>query len=267
MTLTGIAVLLILGMVTGLFAGLFGIGGGALLVPALTAYFLWQQFDPQILVHMALATSMSCIVYNALLSIHTHQKHQAILWDITFKISPAVILGSTLATYFVLQVTAKVIALIFFFLMTVIALQMLFGFKPKASAQKKPKTHWLMFTGFFIGLFSSMIAIGGGSLTVPYLTWHQIDIRKAIATAASIGLPIALASSLVFIVQDTDSAKLPNNTLGFIYWPATLAISFGSTLTTRVGANLTHRLPISLLSKLFAALLILLAFKMYLNFK
>ncbi len=267
MTVTSLFLLSILGMITGLFAGLFGIGGGAILVPALAAFFLCQQFEPQILVHMALATSMSCIVFNALFSIYAHQKHQAIIWPITFRISPAVLVGSALATYFVLQISGELIAIIFFVLMFIIALHMLVGFGPSNKSSCSIKSQELIIVGFLIGAISSMIAIGGGSLTVPYLTWHQINIRNAIATAASIGLPIALASCFIFILQNNTQSKLPDHTLGFIYWPATLAITLGSVLTTKIGANLTHKLPIPIMKKLFAVLIILLALKMYLSIK
>lgn len=263
MTLISLALLLVLGLIVGFFAGLLGIGGGAIMVPALTAYFLWQNTSPDVAVHMALATSLSCIIFTALLSIHTHQKHQAIIWRITAKMTPAVLLGSALATYWVVQISSKTIALIFMLLMFLVALQMVFDFKPKATAPKRIKTYELVPVGFFIGLISAMIAIGGGSLTVPYLNWHQINIKKAIATAASIGLPIALAGSVMFMIQDKQTLLQSDLTIGYIYWPATLAITLGSLLTTAIGANLTHRLPTELLKKVFAGLVVILAIRMF----
>ena len=133
-------VLLPLGMVVGFIAGLFGIGGGALMVPALTAYFLWQGFDVTVVVHLALATSMSCIVINAMLSIWTHQQHQAILWHITARMSPFIIMGSLLATWYVIQLASQTIALIFMLLMVVVALHMVFDFSPKYPSRS---VHWL----------------------------------------------------------------------------------------------------------------------------
>ena len=262
-TLASFALLATLGLIVGFFAGLLGIGGGAIMVPALTAYFLWQGIHPESVVHLALATSMSCIVFTALFSIRTHHKHQAIIWSITAKMSPAVLLGSALATFWVIQISSKSIALIFMLLMFAVALQMVFGFKPKKTAAKQIKTAELIAAGFTIGFISAMIAIGGGSLTVPYLSWHQINIKKAIATAASIGLPIAVAGCLVFYLQGSEQNNLPAQTIGFIYWPATLLITLGSILTTSLGANLTHRLPTGLLKKVFAGLIVLLAIRMF----
>ena len=266
MTLVSISLLATLGLIVGFFAGLLGIGGGVIMVPVLTAYFLWQGIHPDTVVHLALATSMSCIVFTALLSIRTHQKHQAIIWPITAKMSPAVLFGSTLATLWVVQINSKTIALIFMLLMFGVALQMVFGFKPKTTAAKQIPTTELIPAGFIIGCISAMIAIGGGSLTVPYLSWHQINIKKAIATAASIGLPIAVASCLVFSFQGLQKTNLPAQTIGFIYWPATLFITLGSALTTSMGANLTHRLPTGVLKKVFAGVIVLLAIRMFYTF-
>ena len=253
-------------MLVGFFAGLLGIGGGAIMVPALTAFFLWQGMNPDVVVHLALATSMSCIVINAIISIRTHQKHKAILWSITYQISPAVLVGSGLATYFVIQIPSKSIALIFMVLMLAVAAQMMFGFKPKSQANKEINTIELLPVGFIIGFLSALIAIGGGSLTVPYLSWHRINIQKAIATAASIGLPLAMAGCFVFIIKGVGQPHLPDQVLGYVYWPATLAITAGSITTTSCGAHLTHRLPIPLLKRLFAGLIVLLALRMYFSF-
>ncbi len=255
--------LVALGWVTGFFAGLLGIGGGAIMVPVLTSFFLWQQHDPAIVVQMALATSMSCIVFNAIISVRTHQRHGAILWHIVSRISPAVLIGSATATFFVIKTDSKTIALIFMVLMLIIAVQMVIDFKPKKAAAKQLQTAELLPAGFIIGLISAMIAIGGGSLSVPYMTWHQINIKKAIATAAAIGLPIAMAACFVFIMQGIKQPTLPNQTIGYIYWPATLLISAGSVLTTPIGANLTHRLPVMTLKRVFAGLIVILAIKMY----
>ncbi len=265
MEFTSLLLLVVLGSVVGFFAGLLGIGGGAIMVPVLAAFFLWQKLDPSVVVHLALATSMSCIIFNAIISIRTHQKHQAILWSLVCAISPAVLVGSALATLFVIKLSSELIALIFVVLMGVVALQLLVGFKPKSTATRRIAKTELIPVGVVIGFISAIIAIGGGSLTVPYLVWHQIHIRKAIATAAAIGLPIALTSCLVFIFKGIDQPNLPEMTLGYVYWPATVLICLGSVFTTAFGANLTHRLPVNHLKKIFAVVVILLALKMYLS--
>ncbi|MFC3195037.1 sulfite exporter TauE/SafE family protein [Marinicella sediminis] len=259
--------LILLGMVAGFLAGLFGIGGGALLVPALSAFFLWQQVDPLVAAHMALATSMSCIIFNALLSTHSHHQHQAILWPVVRLMTPAVMAGSLLATFGVLHIKAQQVALIFFLLMLLIALRMLFDQRQEKLQESRtiPGVNGIV-AGTFIGGLSAMMAIGGGSLTVPYLTWYGIRIQRAIGTAAALGLPIALTSTLVFSWQNMNTeypGSQPDHVLGYVYWPATLALTAGSLLTTRMGARLTHQLPVNWLKKIFALMLIFLAWNMY----
>ena len=263
MPLTDLILLITLGGLVGFFAGLLGIGGGAIMVPALTAYFLWQSFEPSVVVHMALATSMSCIVINALLSIKAHQRHQAIQWPLVLKLSPMVVVGSVLASLWVISLTSKTIALVFLILMSLVAVQMIVGFKPSSTTASDIKLIESSLVGFFIGLISATVAIGGGSLTVPYLHWHQVKLPQAIATAAAIGLPLALAGSLVFSIQGSKLTHLPEQTIGYIYWPATLLLSTGSLITTRIGANLTHQLPVKTLKVIFAILIIALAVQMY----
>jgi len=264
--ISSLFILLLTGLVVGFFAGLLGIGGGAIMVPALTAYFLWQGFDTSVVVHLALATSMSCIVFNALISIRTHQKHHAILWSIFIQMAPAVLIGSTLATVFVLKIESKSVALVFMVLMFLVAIQMVVNFKPKPSTSSKLNKPILLSGGFIIGLLSAMIAIGGGSLTVPFLHWYQVKIPKAIATAAAIGLPLALSACVVYIIQGWHQGGLPPHTIGYIYWPATCALCLGSVFTTSIGANLTHRWPVKMIKRIFALLISLLAIKMYFTF-
>ena len=177
MTITLLS-LALLGMVVGFFAGLFGIGGGAILVPALSAYFLMQEVSPAVAAHMALATSMSCIIFNALLSIRTHQQHQAILWPVVRLMTPTVLLGSVLATFGVLHLAAASVALLFFVLMMLVGLRMLIGSQhadsPAATAVPTLSGN---IAGLIIGAVSALIAIGGGSLSVPYMSWYGIRIQ------------------------------------------------------------------------------------------
>lgn len=259
--LTAWLLLLLLGLVVGFFAGLLGIGGGAIMVPALTAYFLWQDYDADKVVHMALATSLSVIMFNALISIRSHHRHQAVLWPLVVHLAPAVIVGSLFASWWALQIEGRTVAIIFMVLMSLIAIQLAFDFKPKNTGTKPLKRALLWPAGIIIGWFSALIAIGGGSLTVPFLSWHRVDIKQAIGTAAAVGFFIAVAGSLTYVV----TAALAPNGAGYIYWPATAMIVMGSVFSTPLGAELTHRLPTRHLRQAFAVLIILLAVRMYLT--
>lgn len=254
--LTAFLLLLVLGLVVGFFAGLFGIGGGAIMVPALTAFFLWQGFPEARVVHMALATSLSVILFNSLISIATHRKHQAVLVSLLWHLAPAVVIGSALASWLALQISGQAVALIFLILMLLIALQMVVDFKPRRAQPSSLSATLLWPVGLIIGLLSALIAIGGGSLTVPFLTWHRISIQKAIGTAAALGFFIALSGTLTYLWLSRQSES-------FVYWPATVVIVMAGFFSTQFGANMTHRLPAAKLRIAFALLISLLALRMY----
>lgn len=254
--LTAFLLLLVLGLVVGFFAGLFGIGGGAIMVPALTAFFLWQGFPEARVVHMALATSLSVILFNSLISIATHRKHQAVLVSLLWHLAPAVVIGSALASWLALQISGQAVALIFLILMLLIALQMVVDFKPRRAQPSSLSATLLWPVGLIIGLLSALIAIGGGSLTVPFLTWHRISIQKAIGTAAALGFFIALSGTLTYL-------WLSHQSESFVYWPATVVIVMAGFFSTQFGANMTHRLPAAKLRIAFALLISLLALRMY----
>lgn len=254
--LTAFLLLLVLGLVVGFFAGLFGIGGGAIMVPALTAFFLWQGFPEALVVHMALATSLSVILFNSLISIATHGKHQAVLVSLLWHLAPAVVIGSALASWLALQISGQAVALIFLILMLLIALQMVVDFKPRRAQPSSLSATLLWPVGLIIGLLSALIAIGGGSLTVPFLTWHRISIQKAIGTAAALGFFIALSGTLTYLWLSRQSES-------FVYWPATVVIVMAGFFSTQFGANMTHRLPAAKLRIAFALLISLLALRMY----
>jgi uncharacterized membrane protein YfcA len=250
--------LLLLGLVTGFFAGLFGIGGGAIMVPALTAFFLWQGVAEDQVVHMALATSLSVILFNSIISVKTHLKHQAVLGHLLVHLVPSVIVGSALASWLALQLTGQTVAFIFMVLMLIIAVQMVFDFKPKSLQAPLLTSMRLWPAGLVIGLLSALIAIGGGSLTVPFLHWHRVPIQKAIGTAAALGFFIALSGTVTYLILTWKSQEG-----GYVYWPATLVIVVAAFLSTRLGASMTHRLPTRQLRIGFAVLIILLALRMY----
>lgn len=253
--------LLALGACTGLFAGLFGIGGGGIMVPVLTYLFMQQQFPGEHLVHMALATSMTAIVPTAIASLLTHHRHRAVLWPVVISITPGILLGTFAATFIASYLSAQPLAIFFSFFMALVALQMVLNRKPKPSRQL-PNALALSTVGSGIGGISALVAIGGGTLTVPFLVWCNIALPVAIGTSAAVGLPIALSGTLGYVVNGWDIENLPAYTIGFIYWPAVLLMASMSLFTAPLGAKLAHKLPIPLLKKLFALLTLYLSLHM-----
>lgn len=256
------ALLVTLGLVVGFFAGLLGIGGGGIMVPALTAFFLRKGVPADTVVHMALATSLSCIILNAAISTFTHQKHRAILWPLVWQLTLFYALGSFLAGLLAQQLNSKALALFFVAMMTLVAAHLVMK---KHTERPLQPIGWLKKStvGTLIGSVSALLAVGGGSMTVPFLNWHGIRLQQAIATAAALGFPIALAGTLAFLQSQASTHPLSPQMWGHVYWPATLALSVGALVSTPLGAHLTHRLPVKTLKVIFALLLVLLAAKMY----
>lgn len=252
---------LLLGAVTGMFAGLFGIGGGGIMVPVLTFLFLQQQFPAEHLVHMALATSMAAIVPTAVASLLAHHKHRAVIWPVVIKLAPGILLGTFIGTFIASYLPAPPLAIFFSCFMALVAVQMVINRKPKPS-QQLPGAVGLSAAGSGIGVISALVAIGGGTLTVPFLVWCNISLPVAIGTSAAVGLPIALSGTMGYIINGWSAVQLPDYTLGYVYWPAVLAMASMSFISAPLGATLAHRLPIPLLKKLFALLLISLSIQM-----
>jgi len=245
---------LILGAFTGLFAGLFGIGGGGIMVPLLTFIFMKLAFPAEHLLHMALATSMAAIVPTAIASLRAHHKRKAVLWPVVIKIAPGILLGTFAGTFLASYLSAKPLAIFFSCFMAFVALQMVVDRKPKPSRQL-PSSVALSATGSGIGMVSALVAIGGGSLTVPFLSWCNVALPVAIGTSAAVGLPIAFSGALGYLINGWQISGLPHYTLGYIYWPAVVTMATASFFTAPLGARLAHNLPVAVLKKLFAALL------------
>ncbi|MDX8382661.1 MAG: sulfite exporter TauE/SafE family protein, partial [Ghiorsea sp.] len=145
--------------------------------------------------------------------------------------------------------------------MAYVAFNMFLNLKPKPS-RSLPNQLGLSAAGFAIGGVSALVAIGGGSLSVPFLTWCNVHIKPAIGTSSALGLPIALAGTLGYMMSGWAVSDLPAYSLGYVYLPAVVLISSMSVLTAPLGAKLAHRLPVAWLKKVFASILLLLAIKM-----
>ena len=262
MTVLWIAEYLALGAFAGFFAGMLGIGGGLVLVPALTLMFAAQgQFPTGETLHMALGTSMASIIFTAIASIRTHHNHRAILWDVVKTITPGILLGTGLGTLFASSVPARPLAVFFTFFVCFVALQMALNLKPKPT-RELPGSLGIAGVGMGIGVLSSLVAIGGGSLTVPFLTWCNVRVQSAIGTSAAVGLPIALGGTLGYVFNGWGQTGLPAGSLGYVYLPVLAILVMATIVTAPFGARLAHRLPVATLKRLFAGILIVLAAKM-----
>ncbi|HET7775015.1 MAG TPA: sulfite exporter TauE/SafE family protein [Azospira sp.] len=250
-----------LGLFAGFMAGLLGIGGGAVMVPLLAMIFAAQQFPPEQMLHLALGTSMATIIFTAVSSLRAHHKHGAVMWETLWAFTPGVLVGTLIGTQIAARVSTRGLALFFALFISCVAVQMALNFKPKPH-RELPGKGGLGLAGGIIGALSSLVAIGGGSLTVPYLAWCNVPVRRAIGTSAALGLPIAFFGTLGYIWNGWGEAALPAWSVGYVYLPALAWVMAGSVVAAPAGARLAHRLPVAALKRVFAGVLVLLAAKM-----
>ncbi len=253
--------LLFLGAFVGIMAGLLGIGGGGIMVPVLTSLFLQQGISKDVVVHLALGTSMAAIVITSFSSFRAHHLKQAVLWHVVKKMTPGIILGAFLATFIVSYLSSLFLSIFFSLFMAYVALQMFLDIKPKPQ-RRLVGAQGLFLAGTGIGSISSLVSIGGGSLTVPFLVWQNIELKKAIGTSATIGFPISIAGTLGYIINGWSQSSFETYTFGYVFFPAVLLISLVSFFTAPYGVKLAHKLPVKRLKKIFALLLVFLSAKM-----
>lgn len=250
-----------LGALTGFFAGLLGVGGGAILVPLLTVLFAAQNFPPVHLVHLALGTSMAAIAFTSLSSLRTHHAHGAVLWPVVKTIAPGIVVGTLAGSQFAATLPSRPLGIFFVVLMSYVVVQMLANFRPKPS-RVLPGPLGLVAVGAGIGGISALAAIGGGALSVPFMTWCNVKVHQAIGTSSAIGFPIAVSGALGYLFAGWGVAGLSEGSLGFIYLPALAGCVASSIVAAPFGARLAHRLPVPLLRRIFAVMLIVLLAKM-----
>lgn len=256
--LSSLPLYLCLGALTGLLAGLFGIGGGSIIVPALIAVFVWQGFSADVLTHMALGTSLAAIAVSAVSSARTHHSHQAVNWAVIKQLLPGVLLGIVLGAQLAGSLNGSLLQTGFGVFLVLISLQMWFGWQPQSNiAENLPSRVGMTTAGTFIGGLSALFGIGGGSLTVPFLSWYGTRMQQAVGTAAALGLPLACAGALAFIWQGWGKTGLPEYSSGYVYWPAFVGIASASFVSAHIGAKWAHRLPAAKLKKIFAVFMLI----------
>ena len=258
MDISLILLFLLLGTFTGFAAGLLGIGGGMLMVPFITMLLTARDFPRELIVHMAIATSLSTIMFTSLSSVRAHHKRGAVLWPVVKVLAPGILIGSWIGPWIGTQLNSFGLALFFAIFVGFSATQMLMDKKPSAS-RELPQAPGMFGAGTIIGVLSGLVGAGGGFISVPFMTWCNVKIHNAVATSAALGFPIALAGTLSNIYFGMNEPGLPPGSLGFIYLPALLVISFASVFTAPYGAKTAHALPVKSLKKVFAIVLYALA--------
>lgn len=264
---------ILLGIFVGVLAGMLGIGGGGVMVPVLTSIFIYQNFPQDNVVHLALGTSMACIALTSFSSMRAHHKNGNVIWPLVKTMSIGMVVGTFSGTFLTAYLSSITLSIIFTIFMSYVAVQMFRTPKVKAGSIDSPvnssaeinKTE-LRLVSLGIGATSALVSIGGGSLTVPYLTWREINVKSAIGISAALGFYISLAGTFGYLINGFINPATTPYTWGYIYLPALLLVSVPSYFTAPLGAKLTQHLPTQILKKIFGVLLLTLSLKMLASF-
>jgi uncharacterized membrane protein YfcA len=254
---------LALGAFAGVLAGLLGVGGGLVIVPILTFIFTAQGLPAEHILHLALGTSLASIMFTSVSSLRAHHSRGAVIWPVVRRITPGIMLGTFFGSWVAAQLSTDFLKILFVIFQYYVAIQMLLNIKPKPHRQL-PGRVAMTGVGGLIGGVSSLVGIGGGSMSVPFMVWCNVTMHNAIGTSAAIGFPIALAGAAGYVVNGL-SAQLPPHSFGFVYLPALIGVAAASIVTAPLGAKLAHSLPIDKLKKAFALLLFVMGTKLLLS--
>ncbi|MDN3651717.1 sulfite exporter TauE/SafE family protein [Thalassotalea ponticola] len=250
-----------IGTLVGFLAGLLGIGGGLIIVPALA--FLLPKFGvaKDIVMPIALASSLASIVITSSMAAFNHHKLGNIPWKIAKKLMLYVAIGAVIGANLADLLSAKQLKAIFATFVIMLATYMLFSIR-RVSQRDLPSDRALKSTSAFAGVIASLMGISGGAILVPYLTYCGMNLLHAIGISTACGMIVSLFGTMAFMIAGLDNPNLPEWSLGYIYWPAVLGITSTSTILARYGVKLASRLPVKTIKKVFAAFLIIVAIRM-----
>jgi len=254
--------LLALGVVTGFLAGLLGIGGGMMMVPAMTWLLTQRGVLSGPAVKMAVATSMATILFTSLSSVRAHHRLGAVRWPIVRAMAPGILLGGLAAgagAFAMLK--GQGLALGFAVFIGWMALQMLRDTKPRPS-RELPGPLAQSGVGAAVGFVSGLLGAGGAFMSVPFMTWCNVPPRHAVGTSAALGFPIAAASTAGYLASGWNLPPLIPGAFGYLYLPALVIVSVASVLLAPYGARTAQRIDTRLLKRFFAVLLLALAASM-----
>ena len=254
-----LTIYLMIGIVAGILSGLFGVGGGVIVIPALSHVFRHDATIPSAsIMQMAVGTSLAIMIFTATSALYAHQKRKGVRWQVVKVMLPGLMLGSVGGAIIAHYLPSSWLRIIFGLFLVFIGLQMIINKQPKP----QDKNHSLLFlrlSSFFIGTLSSLLGVGGGSLLVPFFLSHQLDMREATGTSIACGLAVGVVATISFMAAGYFAGSHIPDSTGYIYWPAFVGVVIASVLLAPLGAILAHKLPKEFLKKIFGWFLLLMA--------
>ena len=247
-----------LGTFSGVLAGLFGIGGGIIIIPTFFFIFSYLGFEDSILAHMVLGSSLGVIIFSSISSTFSHNIKDAVDWKLIRVVAPSIVIGSALGGITAGLIESDTLQGLVALFLVVASVQLIFEFPPPP---QNPQTNLLgpFIAGGGIGWLSGVFGIGGGIFSVPYFYHRGLKMMNAIGTSAACGIPIAISGSVSYMIVGFNESNLPDYSIGYVYLPATVIVGVMSSLTAKFGVNIAHRMKQKKLRIAFAFLFMIMA--------
>lgn len=252
--------LMLLGSCTGFLAGLLGIGGGMILTPFLTMLLPLAGIPEDHIVHVAIATSLATIMFTSLSSVRAHHQRGGVIWQLVAGIAPGILVGAICGAQVASLLPTFWITMVFVCFVGFSAFKMFMNSKPSPS-RELPGRPGQFLVGTAIGVVSTLVGAGGGFISVPFMLWCNVQMKRAVGTSAALGFPIAFAGTLGYVWSGWAATDMPGwpETIGYIHIPALLCIAAASVCTAPLGAKVAHSINTKPLKRIFACNLLILA--------
>lgn len=247
--------LLVLGALAAFFSGLLGIGGGIFYVPGLNELYTQAGILPSVSMHLALGTSTCVNVFNAIINISRHRKHQAINWAVAKALVPSLVIGAFAGGYIAGYLPADILKILFAILLLFIGLRYTFK-QHHQSVKPVPGPKFMAFSGLIIGLIASINGLGGGVIMVPFLSRYNLQMREIVAISAACILPQSFFGVMGYMISGWGNPELPAYSLGYVYWPVAIPLVVMSLIFAPLGVSLVHKLPQATVRRVFGVLLL-----------
>jgi uncharacterized membrane protein YfcA len=250
------------GALSGLLAGLFGIGGGLVVIPFLAFALPDVGFPEAMIMHVAVATSLANIVITSIVSVYSHHKRGGVKWDIFRRVLPSCIVGAVAGALLAIYMSSQMLETIFGLFVFFVAYSLLHPRSASSDSRTLPTGFKLNASMFSIAGFCSLLGMGGGSLMVPYYSYYNVPMRSAVGTSAAGGLFIGLSGLICLMLSEFHMVSPKPWMTGYLYWPAFACMSVASVAFAPLGAKLAHTLPVPMLKRFFAGFLVLVGISM-----
>jgi uncharacterized membrane protein YfcA len=263
----GILLYLLTGIGAGLLAGLLGVGGGVIVVPALAFIFSYLNMPKDAIMHMAASTSLAAMIFTTFAAVLAQQKRQMINWPVFRHLAAPIAIGTVAGAAISSLLSTQILGFIFGVFMIIVALRMLLQKKDEESSVPPhlPDRFILYTAGSAIGALSGLLGIGGGALTVPILLHFGYRAHESAATSSACALLLSVIGTLIFAIGGWEAHGLPAGSTGYIYWPAALVIAFMSMIFVPLGTKLARRLSSNTLKRVFGGFMLVVGLDMLLK--